>query len=297
MEAITLPYYSKSLSNRLLHKRLLNLLLPKRRRISIQIFTLSGYWPNDIFLYKLSLRHHSAVAKTEISAASCNERLEYLGDAVLNQIVAEHLFKRYPLKDEGFLTEMRSKIVNRATMNQLAILIGLDKLVIHQLYRKKIFVGNQVIFGNALEAFIGALYLDRGMKAATKFILNRLLSNYLTLKELEAISINPKNKIIEFATKQKLGKISYQVVENKYDIRHRFSVTVLLNDKPVATGNHIRKKDAEQLASEIALHTLQQQLTEKNITENNSDKLTEPVIGESQEILDSETIPNIEESE
>lgn len=222
---------------------------------------LTGYWPNDVFLYRLSLRHHSANEKSASAASSCNERLEYLGDAVLSQIVAEHLFKRYPLKDEGFLTEMRSKIVNRTMMNQLAILIGLDRLVVHQLDKRKQLERNLTIYGNALEAFIGALYLDRGIKATNYFIVNRLITFHLSLKELENVSINPKNKLAEFASKNKLGKVTYQIHENKHDKRHRFGVTVLLDGEPIATGHHLRKKEAEQLASEIAFSTLQHNFT------------------------------------
>lgn len=245
----------------MLYKRLLNILLPKRRTAARQIYLLTGYWPNDIFLYQLSLRHHSANGRTASSANSCNERLEYLGDAILSQVIAEHLFKRYPMKDEGFLTEMRSKIVNRTMMNQLAVLIGLNRLVVHQLDKKKNLERNPAIYGNALEAFIGALYLDRGMKATNHFIVTRLVMFHLNLKELEGVSINPKNKLVEYVSKNKLGKITYQIVENKQDKRHRFGVTILLNEAPIATGHHIRKKEAEQLASEIAFSTLQQAST------------------------------------
>ena len=160
-----------------------------------QLRNLLGIKPGKIFLYQTALSHRSVKEGTDEN----NERLEYLGDAVLSTIVADYLFKRYPYKGEGFLTEMRSKMVNRQKMNDVALKMGLKKITIYNKFDNAL-KGSQ-IFGNTLEALVGAIYLDKGYLKTQHWVLHRMVIPHLYVDDLELIDINLKNKLIGWATK------------------------------------------------------------------------------------------------
>lgn len=178
-----------------------------------------------------------------------NERLEYLGDAVLGTIVAEYLFNKYPNYDEGFLTKMRSKIVKRNSLNKIGDKMGLD--VILQEYNNTRL--SRSMLGNAVEALVGAIYLECGYDKTRRYIIRKLLRKYLDIHELETYDDNYKSQLLEWS--QKNGKVvSYKVIAKyKFEKRDRFKVAVLLDGNKIATADDFNKKSAEQMASEKAL--------------------------------------------
>ncbi len=220
---------------------------PATHQLVSFVRAVSGMIPINLSLYKIALRH-SSIEEGHTS----NERLEFLGDVVLSLIVAEYLFKKYPLKGEGFLTEIRSRLVNRDSLHKLARSIHLDKVLHYDtnLIRR---VGNKSIYGNALEAFIGAVYLDHGYKRCRKFVLDKLISRYISLKELVENDTNFKSQIIHWAHKHQL-QIAFRVVgEKQYEHYKEFTAQVLLGEESIGEGTGRTKKCAEQMAAQAAL--------------------------------------------
>ncbi len=217
-----------------------------------------GERPSNLDLYQLALRHTSAAKATPIEGfRESNERLEYLGDAVLGMVIAEFLFKKYPYKDEGFLTEIRSRIVNRETLNGIAREIGLDILIEYDGNRTRHLPTRSSMYGDALEALVGAIYLDKGFRFTRRFILNELLSHY-NIELVVQHNANFKSRLIEWA--QRDGKeIRFEILSEKGTGHLReFIAQVMLNDEPFATGTGYSKKKAEQAAAEKALASVSQ---------------------------------------
>ena len=159
-------------------------------------------------LYKLALQHSSVKADT-----NSNERLEFLGDAVLSLIIGEYLFKKYPLKEEGFLTEIRARIVNRASLGRLAKKLGIDVLLHYN--KNAIRQGNsKFIYGNALEALIGAVYLDKGYRCCCNFVLRRLLNLYIDLDKLIQTDTNYKSQLVTWANRNR-KRIQFKIIDEK----------------------------------------------------------------------------------
>ena len=178
----------------------------------MRIKKITGILPHDISIYKTALKHRSATRGEKGDKRVNNERLEYLGDAVLGAVVADILYKRYPTRQEGFLTTLRSKIVRRDTLNQLAVQLGLDKLVLHT---GPVTSGhNSYMNGNAFEAFFGALYLDRGYRACCRFIDKVVLARYINVDEVSQKEVNYKSKLIEWCQKYQL-KAQFDMVSQK----------------------------------------------------------------------------------
>lgn len=215
---------------------------PDKRFIS-QLRNMLGYRPGNIALYKLAFRHR-AVEEVRNGIKLSNERLEFLGDAILGAVIADMLFKKFPFKDEGFLTNMRSKIVNREHLNKLALKIGLNKFSIFDSGQK-----SKSIYGDALEAFIGAIYLDKGYKVSKKYILHHLIGNLVDIDELESIEVNFKSKLIEWAQREKKS-ITFELIDEIQTGNHKqLKVRVLLEGKEMASGIDYSKKKAEQIAA------------------------------------------------
>lgn len=209
-----------------------------------------GFIPSDIALYKLAFFHKSSNSPNgKPVAAQNNERLEFLGDAVLGTIVAEYLFNKYPNTDEGFLTKMRSKIVKRSSLNKIGDKMGLD--VILQEYNTTRL--SRSMLGNAVEALVGAIYLECGYEKTKRYVIRTLLRKYLDIHELETYDDNYKSQLLEWC--QKNGKtVSYKVIAKyKYDKRDRYKVAVLIDGLKFGTSDDFNKKSAEQMASEQAL--------------------------------------------
>jgi ribonuclease-3 len=215
-----------------------------------------GERPSNLSVYQLAFRHTSASRETAIEGfRESNERLEYLGDAVLGMVVAEFLFTKYPYKDEGFLTEIRSRIVNRETLNQISRKLGLDRLIEYDGNRRGMSPRSSM-YGDALEAFVGAIYLDKDFRFTRKFILKKLLAHY-DLEDIIQNNINFKSIIIEWA--QREGKdIRFEILEEKGNRHHReFISQLLVEEIPFTTGNGFTKKKAEQAAAEKACEQLE----------------------------------------
>lgn len=213
-----------------------------------------GQKPKNDLLYQLAFRHTSASKQTKIDGfKESNERLEFLGDAVLGMVVAEYLFKKYPFKDEGFLTEIRSRIVNRESLNIVARKIGLDKLIEFDGQRN---FHRTSMFGDAMEALIGAIYLDKGFIFTKKFIVSKLLSNHFDLDIVISNNSNYKSIILGWA--QADGrKVEFLIVEEKGKNHSKeFIAQVLLDSEIISSGTGWNKKKAEQDASRRACEIL-----------------------------------------
>lgn len=212
---------------------------------------MTGITPKKLNLYKLAFYHRSTFNElTEL--AQNNERLEYLGDALLNSISAEYLYQKYPNGNEGFLTKMRSKIVKRKTLNYIADAMGLDTLLM-EFNRTHISTS---MLGNALEALIGAMYLELGYERTKKFVIKDLFRKYLDIHDLEQNDDNFKSKLLEWG--QKHGHdVQFKVISKfKQDHRDRYRVVVAVNGEDLSTAEDFNKKNAEQQASEVALGKL-----------------------------------------
>lgn len=211
---------------------------------------LLGYTPANMHLFKKAFLHKPEKLDKYQDARN-NERLEFLGDAMLGMVVGEYLFCKYPSSNEGFLTKMRSKIVKRKSLNSIANKMELADLLDHYNQGTRI---SPSMLGNCLEALVGAIYLDAGYNSTKKFIIKKMLrGGYLNMHELETYDDNYKSQLLEWC--QKHSKIiTYKVVSKyKQDKRDRFKVAVVIDDKEIATSDDFNKKSAEQAASEKAL--------------------------------------------
>lgn len=209
-----------------------------------------GFKPGNISLYKLAFRHKSAASPGTNGFKHSNERLEYLGDAVLSSVVADFLFKKFPYKDEGFLTEIRSRIVSRQNLNMLSRKLGLDKMI--QTSRENQSVGTSIL-GDAFEAFVGALYLDKGYRFTYRIIVQKIIQNHLDLDELISKEINFKSKLIEWAQKEKhnIEFVVAEELENSKKLKI-YVVNLLIDGQLLSTGKDYSIKKAEQNAAEQA---------------------------------------------
>ena len=210
------------------------------------IQNIAGFSPSNLALYKLATVHSSIAKENEHGFKESNERLEYLGDAILGAAVADFLFKKFPFKPEGFLTEIRSRIVNREALNLLAKKIGVANIV--QFDHKNSHL-QQVILGNTLEAIVGAIYLDKGYLRTRKFVIDKLIAPNYDLEELVNSNSNYKSKIIEWA--QREGKeVRFEIVNVKKAKNHKeFTAQVMVDSQAMGTGYGNSKKKAEQDAA------------------------------------------------
>ncbi len=213
-----------------------------------------GSKPKNPLIYQLAFRHTSASKESNFKGfRESNERLEFLGDAVLGLIVGEYLFKKYPFKDEGFLTEIRSRIVNRESLNILGRKLGLENLI--ESDGNKNFHRTSLL-GDAMEAFIGAIYLDKGFKFTQKFVISKLLSNHFNLEEVISNNTNYKSSILTWAQAEG-KKVEFVIVEEKGKNHSReFVAQVLVDTEIISHGNGWNKKKAEQDASRRACEIL-----------------------------------------
>ena len=210
-----------------------------------------GFIPGNHALYRLALRHKSVANDINNKGIkNSNERLEFLGDAILGSVVAEVLFKKFPYKDEGFLTEMRSKLVNRAHLNQLSKKMGIADLINYDAKITNQGNKNSSLFGDAFEAMIGAIYLDKGYRVTQRFIVNRILNTHVDISRLEQTESNYKSRLLEWA--QKEGKeVVFEVIEDKSLGQSRlFSVRALVDGIDTGLGQDYSKKNAEKNAAE-----------------------------------------------
>jgi ribonuclease III len=209
-----------------------------------------GFTPGNTSLYKTALTHRSVKEKADEN----NERLEYLGDAILSALIADYLFKRYPYKEEGFLTEMRSKMVNRQQLNEIALRMGFKKITLFNKSDSSLKVSQ--IFGNTLEALVGAIYLDLGYKKTAKWVTERIIIPHMFIDDLEILEINHKNKLYGWANKN--GKIlEFETIEEKIENGRRlFTIAAVVDGTRITEGKAYNKKDASQIAAQLAIEKL-----------------------------------------
>jgi ribonuclease-3 len=210
------------------------------------IQNIAGFTPSNLELYRLATVHSSIAKENGSGYKESNERLEYLGDAILGAAVADFLFKKFPFKPEGFLTEIRSRIVNREALNLLARKIGVANIV--QFDQKNAHL-QQVILGNTLEAIVGAIYLDKGYIRTKKFVIDKLINPNYNVDDLINSDSNFKSKIIEWA--QREGKdVRFEILNVKKGRNHKeFTAQVMVDNEAKGTGYGNSKKKAEQDAA------------------------------------------------
>lgn len=228
--------------------RLPGIYFSKDKKLFQSLNNILGFYPGNIALYKSAFRHKSAANKIKEGVKDSNERLEYLGDAILSAVVADYLFKKFPFKDEGFLTKMRSKIVSRSQLNPLAVKLGLKKFIESSLDRGG---KNVSINGDAFEALIGAIYLDKGYKVTSDFILNRIIQPHIDIDEIETKENDFKSKMIEWAQKEK-KELKFRFEEINIDQEKQYIIQLIIDNEVYGKGQHFSKKRAEQIAAEEA---------------------------------------------
>lgn len=232
-------------------RRFYNYYLHPDKELARRLKTLVGFTPIHLSLFKLAFFHKSTFNTRDYAIAN-NERLEFLGDAVLSTIVGEYLFKKYPNSDEGFLTKMRSKIVKRNSLDEIADKMGLDLFLANYNQTRL----SKSMLGNALEALVGAVYIEVGYEKTKQYVIRRILRRYLDIHELESFDDNYKSQLLEWC--QKNGRnIEYKVVAKyKSEKRDKFKVAVFVDGKKLGTADDFNKKSAEQLASERAMTSM-----------------------------------------
>lgn len=215
-----------------------------------QLHNVLGYAPRKPKLYKTALSHRSV----REGADENNERLEFLGDAIISSVVAHYLFMKYPYKEEGFLTEMRSKMVNRNMLNDIAIKMGLKKITLYNNFDKGLKASQ--IFGNTLEALVGAVFLDLGFKGTQKWVTSRIILPHLFMQDLECIDMNIKNKLYGWANKN--GKLLEftTMAETMERGRRLFTIGATIDGEIISEAKAFNKKDASQLAAQLAIDKL-----------------------------------------
>ena len=210
-----------------------------------------GFIPGNFYLYKLAFIHSSASLKLHNGSVVNNERLEFLGDAILEAIVSDVIYKQFPCKNEGFLSKVRARIVQRETLNLVALNLGIP-----QLLKSQINKDNNTLnpFGNALESLLGAIYLDKGYNKTKKYVLKNILSDDLLTRDMIINGADFKSQILEWGQKNK-KEIVFSDEEMPYNNQneHLFLSTLTIENQKAGSGKGISKKEAEQNAAEQAL--------------------------------------------
>ncbi len=228
-------------------------LFSKDKKFLSSLRNLLGFFPRNIAVYHLAFRHRSTASEHPSGVKLSNERLEYLGDALLGAIIAELLFKKYPYREEGFLTEMRSRIVNREHLNKLAMKLGIDHFMTGSIDPA---AKNRSAYGDAFEALIGAVYIDKGYDTTKKLIINRFVRHHVDLESIENQDMNFKSRLINWAQRER-KTIQFELLEEIDNGGKRLlRVRVLVDEEEMARGEDFSKKRAEQIAAEKACQKL-----------------------------------------
>lgn len=229
----------------------IRLLFRKDKEPYLCFYKMLGFYPRNIEIYQQALLHKSSSIKAGKGRLLNNERLEFLGDAILDAIVADIVYKKFEGKREGFLTNTRSKIVQRETLNRVAVEIGLDKLI---KYTTRQSSHNSYMCGNAFEALIGAIYLDRGYRACKKFMEERIINQYLNLEKISRKEVNFKSKLIEWSQKNKFC-VEFNLIEQSLDsdLNPIFETQITVENIPAGTGKGYSKKESQQEAAHATL--------------------------------------------
>jgi ribonuclease-3 len=216
-----------------------------------KVRNITGIVPGNPVLYKIAFTHRSANHRTSDGSPVNNERLEYLGDAILDAVIADYLYSRFPETDEGFLTQLKSKIVKRKQLNKIASRLGISSLMTANADINR--TGKNVL-GNAFEALVGAIYLDKGYRRTKRFIINDIVKKYIDLDKLSFKETDFKSRLMEWAQKYK-QEISFVSKEKIISggAKIIFHTDVFIRDELYGEGSGSSKKEAEQQAAEQAL--------------------------------------------
>ncbi|MBQ0031042.1 MAG: ribonuclease III [Bacteroidales bacterium] len=212
-----------------------------------------GIAPKNITFYEVAFSHKSQAKRNDGKAVN-NERLEYLGDGIIDAVAADILYHNYPNRNEGFLTNARAKLVQRDTLNKVAVSMGIDKVV-------QVALKNQThninIYGNALEALVGALFLDQGYDECRKFFNDQVVGKYVNLEKLMQVEQNFKSKLLEWCQKNKAA-LDFKLLSDKPDMAGNpvFRTMVMVNGIPAGSGEGYSKRESQQKASQKALAKL-----------------------------------------
>ncbi len=219
------------------------------------LISIIGFKPKNAILYQSALTHKSVKEVDSYGISINNERLEFLGDSVIDTVIADFLFNKYPKEDEGFLTNLRSKIVKRTHLDKLGKSINLDILIKASARNSSV---TSHILGNALEALVGAIYLDRGYKYASYFIIEILLKKHVNLQELKDTEDNFKSLLIEFAQHNRITlDFKTEILKSENSSVKKFESIVIFDGEEKGRGIGFSKKEAEQKASQISLKNIQ----------------------------------------
>jgi ribonuclease-3 len=215
-----------------------------------------GFLPGKLFLYEIAFIHKSASSTLKNGKVINNERLEYLGDAILDAVIADYLYTRFPDRDEGFLTQLRAKLVKRKMLNKLADNLGIAPLLVSRTNADQPKIN---LLGNALEALIGAIYLDKGYVRTKRYVIKKVLNKYVDLEKLSVKESDFKSRIIEWAqkNKQEISFISSEDSNEGSKVIH-YTAKLILEEKEMGAGSGLSKKEAEQKAAEQALSNIDQ---------------------------------------
>jgi len=231
--------------------KIIKLLSPKGKKLYFSIRILTGIRPKNISLYRLAMTHKSVLERDENRRILSNDRLEYLGDAMLSAIIAQELYNRYPEGSEGFLTKTRSKIVNRTQLNNIAYSMGVADIIQTKLQTDPT---KTHVLGDALEALIGAVFIDRGFNACRSFIIKEILNKHINVDKLTQKDSNYKSLLIEWSQKHKKN-ILFTTNEHHStkEVSPVFISTVTIEEEVAGVGEGSSKKEAQQNAARIAL--------------------------------------------
>lgn len=226
----------------------------KEKELRLALYNIFGFYPHSIHYYKLALMHKSVTRRNEKGRPLNNERLEFLGDAILDAIVGDIVYRHFEGKREGFLTSTRSKIVQRETLNRLATEMGITQLVKAGKHTPS---HNSYMGGNAFEALVGAMYLDRGYEACMRFMERRILSQLINIDKVAYKEINFKSKLIEWCQKNRV-LLDFKLVEQKKEGKNSpvFRYQVLVEGLEGGVGEGYSKKESQQLAAKLTLQQL-----------------------------------------
>ena len=230
----------------------INYIFGNEKKLRKNLKKILGFFPKKISYYQTAFLHKSATYTDHTGKIVNNERLEYLGDAILDAVIGDFLFNKFPYKDEGFLTQTRSKIVNKDNLFFLANKINLDKFIVINVNQS---ISKKNILGDAFEAFIGAIYLDKGYYKTYKFIIKTVIKKHIDLKQLINTDTNYKSQIVEWGQKYHIKLIFETKLEHSDS--NRFRSTIVLNDKIYGDGFGFSKKDAEQEAAKKAMNKIE----------------------------------------
>jgi ribonuclease III len=231
----------------LFRKRINGKYLRDKREFSSRLIKILGFRPGNLELYEIAFIHRSATFTLDNGKKVNNERLEYLGDSILDAILSDYLFEKFPNADEGFLTKIRSRIVNRDVLNQLALSIGINKILISKINSSHL---TKNLYGDAFEALIGSVFLDKGFKKTKKLFINNVLNKYLDLNVIANTDTDYKSMVFEWVQKHKLNLIFTYKEEYDFNLKKSvFSTTLFIDRQEFGEGQGSSKKEAEQEAA------------------------------------------------